>query len=66
MTFGQRLRAARIKAGLTQELLACRANMSQRNVCFLEQDKHKPRPETVIRLAVALNAKEHIFDIPEN
>jgi predicted ATPase/DNA-binding XRE family transcriptional regulator len=55
-TFATLLRRYRIAAGLTQEELAERANLSVRGVSDLERGLRKaPRSETVILLADALN-----------
>ena len=52
--FGTLLRRYRLRAGLTQEQLAERAQLSVRGLAYLEQGKHRPYPETLRRLVVAL------------
>src|SRR6266498_2925519 len=53
-TFGNLLRAQRLAAGLTQEVLAERAGLSARTIQLLEADRARPRPDTATRLAHAL------------
>jgi DNA-binding SARP family transcriptional activator/tetratricopeptide (TPR) repeat protein len=53
-TFGDALRAGRIRAGLTQQELAARAGVSVRAVRYIEQGKvARPRRESMRRLAEA-------------
>jgi predicted ATPase/DNA-binding XRE family transcriptional regulator len=52
--FGPLLRRFRIEAGLTQEQLAERAQLSARGLGYLEQGTRRPYPETLRRLADAL------------
>lgn len=53
-SFGDVLRRLRVGAGLTQEELAERAGMSARAIGYLEHGSRKPYPDTVRRLAAAL------------
>jgi predicted ATPase/DNA-binding XRE family transcriptional regulator len=53
-SFGQLLRHYREAAGLTQEALADRAELSVRGVRYLERDLRRPYRDTVRRLADAL------------
>lgn len=53
--FGPLLRHYRIAAGLTQEELAERAELSVRGVRYLERDLRRPYRDTVRRLADALS-----------
>lgn len=58
-SFGERLRAHRISAGLTQQEVAGRAGMSVRAVRYIEQGRvRRPRPESVRRLAAAVTGLE--------
>ncbi len=58
--FGPLLRRFRREAGLTQEQLAERAQLSARGLGYLEQGTRHPYPETLRRLADALAlAPEH-------
>jgi predicted ATPase/DNA-binding XRE family transcriptional regulator len=59
-SFGELLRRARLEAGLTQEELAERAEVSDRGVRYLEHGLRRPSRDTVERLgrALALNAGE--------
>lgn len=52
--FARNLRAAREKAGLSQEALAERAGMHRNAVALLETGKRDPRVSTVAKLAQAL------------
>jgi predicted ATPase/DNA-binding XRE family transcriptional regulator len=60
-SFGHMLRRYREAAGLTQEELAERAELSVRGLRYLEQDLRRPYRDTVQRLvdALALSAEEH-------
>jgi tetratricopeptide (TPR) repeat protein/transcriptional regulator with XRE-family HTH domain len=54
-TFGSRLRASRLAAGLSQEELAGRSGVSVRTISDLERGRTRwPHPESVARLAEAL------------
>ena len=53
--FGPLLRRLRMEAGLTQEQLAERAQLSARGLGYLEQGARRPYPETLRRLADALS-----------
>jgi DNA-binding beta-propeller fold protein YncE/transcriptional regulator with XRE-family HTH domain len=53
-SFGALLQRHRRTAGLTQEELAERAELSVRQLSYLEQGKHVARPGTIRRLADAL------------
>jgi transcriptional regulator with XRE-family HTH domain len=54
VAFGQRLRAARLAAGLTREGLAREAGLSKRVVHYHEKFGGKPRPGTLAKLARVL------------
>jgi transcriptional regulator with XRE-family HTH domain len=53
--FGAFLRRHRLRAGLTQEGLAARAGLSPRGLLHLERGTRHPQPDTLRRLAAALN-----------
>jgi DNA-binding beta-propeller fold protein YncE/class 3 adenylate cyclase len=53
-SFGALLRRLRKAAGLTQEELAERAELSVRQLAYLERGRHAARPGTIRRLADAL------------
>jgi DNA-binding XRE family transcriptional regulator len=53
-SFARKLRAARDKAGLTQEALGALSSVHRTEVSNLEMGHHIPRLDTVIRLAGAL------------
>ena len=52
---GQRVRAARAAAGLTQRELAEAADISLRTVIYAETDDHVPGGATLARIAKALD-----------
>lgn len=57
-TFGGNLRAARQRAGLSQEELAKLIGGVSRNVIWrLEADDREPRLNTILRLAAALEVE---------
>lgn len=58
-SFGELLRRYRIAAGLTQEDLAERAELSVRGLRYLEQDLRRPYRDTVGRLIRALPVPPH-------
>lgn len=54
--FGQELKKLRLKAGLTQEEVAARANVTREYVSMLESNKNTPTIEVFIRLCRAVQA----------
>jgi len=52
--FAANLRACRIRAALSQERLAFRAQLHRTEVSLLERARREPRLTTVVRLAHAL------------
>lgn len=56
----QEIRKARIAAGLTQEELAAKANLSREYINYLERGKRQPTVAVFIRLCKAMKA-----DAPE-
>lgn len=54
MTTGQRIKAARKKAGMTQADLAKKLGISYVNISQLEKDQRNPKLETLQRIAAAL------------
>jgi predicted ATPase/DNA-binding XRE family transcriptional regulator len=57
-SFGSLLRHHRHALGLTQEELAERAEVSVRQLQYLERDKHAPRSGTIRQLSAALRLSE--------
>lgn len=57
MTTGEKIRLARINKGLTQAELAERMNVSFPNISKWERDVRKPKVETIVRLAKALDVR---------
>ncbi|MCD2441424.1 XRE family transcriptional regulator [Agromyces sp. SYSU K20354] len=55
-TFGETLRARRVRAGLTQRELSVRARIPQPNISAYELGRREPNPETTARLNRALSA----------
>jgi ribosome-binding protein aMBF1 (putative translation factor) len=56
--FGQRLRDARIREGLTQKELANRAGVSQPAIAKWEQGRTSPRSESRARLEAVIGVGE--------
>jgi transcriptional regulator with XRE-family HTH domain len=54
---GKELRKARLAAGLTQEELAFKANISRNYVSLLELDQKSPTVQVLMRICKALGAK---------
>lgn len=54
MTTGQRIRAARKKAGLTQEELARKLDISYQSVGQWEREERNPKIENLVEIATAL------------
>lgn len=61
MTKGEYIRNARKKAGLTQAQLAKKLNVSQAMIGQYENDKRKPKVDTIVRIADALDA-DYLID----
>lgn len=61
MTTGQQIKAARIKAGLTQKELGAKLGVSESFIAQYETDKRNPKKETIARIADALGA--HYLDL---
>jgi len=53
-TIGQRIRAARVRAGLSQEMLARRADLSNQTISNMERGESKATVETLQALAPIL------------
>lgn len=54
MTIGERIKAARLKAGITQEELAAKLNITYQSIGQWERGKRTPKPQTLKRIADAL------------
>jgi len=54
---GQRIKEIRKKKGLTQEKLAELIGIEPPNMCFIETGRFYPSPDTVQKIANALNVK---------
>lgn len=54
MTTGQRIKAARMKAGLTQKELGTKLGVSESFIAQYETDKRNPKKETLEKIADAL------------
>lgn len=57
MMLGDQLRKARLKASLTQEELAFRAEISRNYVSLLELDEKSPTVQTLLRICKAMRVK---------
>ena len=58
---GQRLKAERTRRFLTQDVLAGKAGLSQKQLSKIERDEVEPRFSTVLRLADALGIEPERF-----
>lgn len=54
--FGANLKRCRRRARLSQEEVAARAGLHRTEVGFLEQGKRKPRIDTLLKVAAAVEA----------
>ena len=54
MSYGERIKAARKKAGLTQQQLADKLGVSFANISQYENDKRNPKFETLLKIASAI------------
>lgn len=66
MTTGQRIKAARKKAGMTQAALAEKLGISYVNISQLEKDQRNPKLETLQRIANALGTSISNLLPPDN
>lgn len=65
--FGERIRALRKEAGLSQEELAAKADISVDFVSLIERGINAPSFETLETLARALNLPvKELFEFPED
>jgi transcriptional regulator with XRE-family HTH domain len=58
---GHRLRAERTRRFLTQDALAEKAGISQKQLSKIENDEVEPRFSTILSLAAALGVEPEIF-----
>lgn len=64
MTTGQRIKAARQQAGLTQTELAEKLGIPYQSIGQWERDTRKPKQETLLKIAKALGV--HLRDLSDN
>ena len=64
MTTGQRIKAARKQAGMTQSVLGKELGISYQTVAQWENDLRKPKQETLLKIAKALGV--HLRDLSDN
>lgn len=57
----QRIRSARVRAGLSQKALAKAIGTSRRHVIRWENGTHKPKPAYAIRIAEATGTTPELF-----
>jgi len=57
MVLGEELRKARLSAGLTQEELAFKADVSRNYISLLERGEKSPTVQLLLRLCNALGVK---------
>ena len=55
IAFGEAIRAARLRAGLSQEALAAEAGLHRTYVGGIERGERNPSLVNIVRLAAALN-----------
>lgn len=58
---GLRIQNCRLKAGLTQEKLAEKVNISQKHLSRIEQGYHNPHFDIIIKIARALDVPTDAF-----
>lgn len=66
MSFGEKLRALRLSAGLTQAQLAERSGLHQMGISKLEQGAREPTLATAQAIATALGVSLSVFDGCDN
>lgn len=64
MTTGQRIKAARKQAGITQKALGEELGISYQTVAQWENDLRNPKQETLLKIAKALGV--HLRDLADN
>lgn len=64
MTIGEKLKAARLAANLSQEVLAEKVSLSSRTIRFYEKDERLPDVADMIKLATAVGVPTEYF-LPE-
>ena len=57
MALGEELYKARMKAGLTQEQLAFKADVSRNYISLLERNEKSPTVKTLLRLCKSLGVR---------
>jgi transcriptional regulator with XRE-family HTH domain len=63
MSIGKRIKELRLSKGLSQEYLAEKANVSQKNISFYERDQAVPSAIILKDIAIALDADlNYLFD----
>lgn len=65
MTVGSLLKQWREAASMTQVVLAIASGVSQPYISEIENDRHRPLPDTAIKLAQALGKDWRLFFDPE-
>jgi len=53
-SFGQNLKQARLKAGLTQLQMAKKSGVDRATISLIENDREQPRTDTILKLARVL------------
>lgn len=65
MDFSEKVRKARVEAGLSQTELAEKMGTSLRSICSYETGERKPRPGTLEKLAKCLGVSTTYLNDPE-
>ena len=67
MSYGESIKIARIKAGLTQQRLADMIGVDRSTICNYEKEKRVPSGKELINLANALNVSiDYLFNQDNN
>ena len=64
-TFEEKVKAARVELGMTQQELADATGVSKRAIINYERGEKKPRPTTLLALAKALKVSTKFLSDPE-
>lgn len=61
MQFGEKIKAAREAAGLTQEQLGQMVGVSRKSIAYYESNTRRPKAEMIVKLANALKVGVNYF-----
>lgn len=63
---GERLKSARVRAGLSLDKLGVIVGTSRQHLIRLEKGIHRPKPDMLARIAAAVNVDAEMIDPPQN